>query len=353
MKNPDSRIYFYDNAKFWLIFIVLFVHFLPGTIASSPLDNVSHPLHTLRLFLFMFVMQAFAFVSGFFSKGELSKAYIQKLFITLVIPYIIVTVIQKVLAGQYVPGFLLTPTPIMWYLVALFMWRIALVVALQIRRPILIFLSFLIAITVGYSTEVGTFLTLSRMFVFFPFFLLGYLYGEKLLNVEFKYQKAVGIAIFALFFIVIWNYFPIATGTLAMRESYSSLGVDNYSGSLIRLSLLVLACILSFAFFLLIPKKETYFSDFGARSFFAYMLHPLIILGLLTFHIKDHPPLWFLYSLIPFAFICTMILSSKWSEKIFSYILYPKIVKKLFVVDKETDQERSAVLEKKVRPLNG
>jgi len=337
LKHPGSRIYFFDNAKFWLISIVVVVHFLPGPTFSPQLSYDNHPLQTLQLFLFMFVMQSFAFVSGFFSKDVLTKANIQKLFLLLVIPYVIVTVIQKGVAGQYVPGFLLTPPPVMWYLLALFIWRIALVVVLQIRRPILIFLSILIAISVGYETQVASFLSLSRMFVFFPFFLMGHLYGEKLLNIEFKYQRAVGVVIFALFFMAIWNYFPIKPVTLAMRESYSALGTDNYSGSLIRLSLMVLSGILSFAFFLLIPKKETCFSDLGTRSFYAYMLHPIIVLGLLTAHIYDHPPLWLLYSLIPLAFICTVMLSSTWSEKIFGYVLFPKIAKKLFVVDKETD----------------
>ncbi len=334
MKNElaqgrEIRIYWYDNAKFWLITLVVVAHFLPGPTFAPILAYNNHFLQTVEIIIFMFVMQAFVFISGAFSKDTLTNEYLQKSIMQLIVPYVIIGTIAKIIAGQYTPGYLLEPPPIMWYLIALFVWRLALVVVKQFRWPII--LSIFCALAVGYESKVESFFSLSRIFTFFPFFLLGHFYGDKMLQIQFKYQRIVGISVFIIAFLAIWNYFPITPLWLLMNTSYVALGADGFSGVFIRLSLMIVSFILAFAFFLIMTKQKTKVSEWGTRSIYVYILHPFIVLGFLKLGFYDNPPLVLQLMLIPLSLLCAIILSSKLIEKIFSTILFPSFIKKLFV----------------------
>lgn len=327
-----NRMYILDNAKFLLITGVLLMHFLAGNVESPKLPYHSPFFQSIEIFLFLFVMQSFVFVSGYFSKGELTPEYIQKSLMQLIVPYIILATFDKILGGKYYKGYLLEPPPVLWYLLALFFWRIFLVVLKQIKTKYCILLSLICAIYVGYDNNVSFFLTLSRTFCFFPFFLLGHFYGENIINLNFKYQKLVGfVFLIMIFFVILWKYSNVNPKWLEMSFSYDSLGATGYSGAIIRFSLIVLSAIASLSFFMLVPKNKTVFSELGTRSIYAYVLHPYIILGLLVYGISTHLSVIFLILVIPFSVLCSVILSSKLTEKIFKPILFPKVVKKIFV----------------------
>lgn len=330
LENATSkRIYWFDNAKFWLVTIVVIVHFLPGPTFSPKLSYANHYLQTIEIVLFLFVMQSFVFISGFFSKDELTAEYIQKSLMQLIVPYIIIATLAKLVAAQYTSGYLLDPPPVMWYLPALFFWRIILVVFKQFRWPILI--SLICAVAIGYEERVGYFLTLSRIVTFLPFFLLGHFYGKQLPKIQFKYQAAIGLVMFALTFILVWKYFTLDPTWLEMGDSYNALGAHGISGAFIRTSQIIIALVLSFSFFTLIPKKKTIFSELGTRSIFVYILHIIIVFIFLKAGVYNNPSLVTQTLLIPLALIISLILSSKLVEKVFQPLLFPEFAKKLFV----------------------
>lgn len=337
-KDFSSRIYWLDNAKFILITAVILAHFLPGPnknfIPQLSYDN--YFFQTVEVILFLFMMQAFSFISGLLSRAELTADYIQKSFFQLMIPYFIIATLLELFSNNEVsPSYLLIAPPVMWYLLALFIWRIALPVALQIRYPLSILIAFAVAIGVGSETNIGEVLSLSRVFNFFPFFLLGHLYGKKLISLHFKYQTLFGLMIFVGAFLACWFYFPyqkISVGVLELRDPYNLLGMDKLSGAITRLIIILVSLILTFAFFLLVPKKETFYSSLGTRSIYAYILHVFITAGLYASGIYNNPSITTQFILIPGAAILTsFILCSRWVEGIFSYIIYPEIAKKIFV----------------------
>ena len=80
MKTRDA---YYDNAKFFLIFFVVFGHFIQSYIHEDQL------IYTLYTTIYTFHMPALILISGFFAKGFHKKGYLKKVAKKLIIPYLI------------------------------------------------------------------------------------------------------------------------------------------------------------------------------------------------------------------------------------------------------------------------
>src|SRR5690625_3949932 len=148
-------------------------------------------VNTLYTWIYTFHMPAFILLSGFFAKGSGSIEYIIKVAKKLLLPYIIFQILYTVFyffigkdgwqTGIFYPHWSL------WFLFSLFCWNILLIYFKKWRPFIGIPISVLIGLIVGYFGDIGHTFSLSRTFVFFPFFLAGYwLTKEQILLVKQK-----------------------------------------------------------------------------------------------------------------------------------------------------------------------
>lgn len=71
-KTVKARDYYFDNAKFILIFLVVFGHLMQPFVADY--DSV----HILYIFIYTFHMPAFILISGYFAKGFRKSGYLKK-----------------------------------------------------------------------------------------------------------------------------------------------------------------------------------------------------------------------------------------------------------------------------------
>lgn len=329
MKQENlGRIYFFDNCKFIFIIIIVIIHFVPAGSLSPQLSYNNHLLQTLENFLFAFIMQAFVFISGYFSKSFYTKEDYKKLLNQLMLPYVILCTIVYVTVPEFTTSFLLDPPPVIWYLPALFAWRMLLPVSLAFRTPILI--AIIVALAVGLENKIGLFMTLSRIFTFYPFFLCGFFYGKDLLIIKekLKYPIFWGSSILLIAFIVIY-FLPIKPLWLLMADSYSVLGVSPLEGITIRFCQIITSFILIFAMFLLIPVREVFYSVMGTRSIYPFLLHPFVVLFLLKVGFFENVGSIKQYFLILIAFIVAFILSTEGIKKLFDPILYPKLISRI------------------------
>ena len=62
----------------------------------------------------------------------------------------------------------------LWFLISLFFWNVMLYLFARFNSIYSITIALIIALAVGYVDSISSFLSLSRTFVFFPLFLLGY-----------------------------------------------------------------------------------------------------------------------------------------------------------------------------------
>ena len=116
-------------------------------------------------------MPAFIFVSGYLSKKPQDVVKNVK---NLLIPYVLgysLTWYAQIWLGKSVDYEILRPSgTVMWYLLALFFYRLTIEALGKIR--FIVPLSILLALWAGTRPEFSTYLSTSRIVVFFPFLLL-------------------------------------------------------------------------------------------------------------------------------------------------------------------------------------
>ncbi len=286
MSVSIGRNYYFDNARFILIILVVFGHLL------SPFRGDSQFLMTTYNFIYSFHMPAFILIAGYFSKGFTKKGYLQKVVRKVLVPYIIFQLIYSLLytiRDQEVTFSILNPYWTLWFLLSLLLWNLLLFVFVRIRFSLL--LATLLGITVGYFEGIGTFLSLSRTLVFFPIFLLGYYLNDThfklILNTK---TKIISTILMVCLFFGYYLYFPASGRSwLLASSSFTDMGVDQPQyGIMIRLAIYGIMLMTTFCFLCLVPKRQYFFTHLGSKTLYVYLLHGLIVKLILTAPIFDY-----------------------------------------------------------------
>lgn len=203
MKN--KRNVYFDNAKFVLILLVVIGHFI------EPIVNNVTSLKAVFTFIYLFHMPAFVFISGYFAKGEMTIEYLVKILKKFLLPYIFIQLLfiwYTHLIGINVYRFTLAlPVYIYWYLFAMAVWNIILMVinSLKVNLKGVILFSVLLGTVAGCFGFVSWKYSLSRIIFFFPFFLLGYYCkGKDVKNVIKNKWLAISIMVIIAICIIIF-----------------------------------------------------------------------------------------------------------------------------------------------------
>lgn len=271
-----ERNAFFDNAKFILIFLVVFGHMIqPFTINSVYIENIYTWVYT-------FHMPIFIFLAGFFAKGSGNISYITRLAKKLVIPYIIFQVLYTgyyFLIGKqgWLTEHLFYPHWSLWFLISLFCWHMLLIIYKKMKPAYAIPIAIGIGLVIGYFDQVGHLFSISRTFVFFPYFLIGYFVTEKqVLRVKTVQWKAISLFILVAAFIIISIAPTLPVGWLLQSKPYQLLGV-NLSGGFIRLGVYTISFMMGASILAWIPQKRLAFTKLGERTLYVYLLHGFIV----------------------------------------------------------------------------
>ncbi|WP_026563705.1 acyltransferase family protein [Bacillus sp. UNC41MFS5] len=318
MASTSKRSKYFDNAKFILIFLVVFGHLI------SPLKEQDGILFTLYTVIFLFHMPAFIFISGYFAKGFKKKGYILKAIKKILLPYFIFQIIYSVyyyLNGQEtsLEFDFLHPHWSLWFLMSLFCWNLLLYVFARFRWVGFCF-SIGLGIAIGFIDDVGSYLSLSRTFVFFPYFLLGFLLnGDQLKKaIRSKYSRPVGLVIilgtlFSLGFSLPHDVVPWLLGD----TSYANMGQEEWVDGLYRGFQYMLTLMVVYGFLTVIPSNPLKVSKIGERTLYVYLFHGFIIKSLevavLDQNLFDFSGQYFL--LIILSFVICLILGSYVTKK--------------------------------------
>lgn len=273
----EQRSYYFDNAKFILIGFVVFGHLL------SPYANDSQLIGALYKTIYTFHMPAFILVSGYFAKGFYKKGYLAKIIKKLIIPYLIFqsiyTVFYYYLYGksQFVMD-VLNPHWSLWFLISLFCWNLLLLAFAKIPPAAGILLSVLIALAAGYADWISNYLSLSRTLVFFPMFLIGYHLTKghihKLLAPKVRLASlAIMAAVFIGFFILPDVNYKWLLGSKPYSEIETATAISMFK----RLGFYILSLIMTFSFLSLIPRDQQFFTKWGTRTLYVYLLHGFFV----------------------------------------------------------------------------
>lgn len=273
-----KRDYYFDNAKFILIFLVVAGHVI------SPYRHDEQWLLTLYQFIYTFHMPAFILLAGYFSSNFDKKGYYVKIITRLAIPYVILQTIYTVYYNGLYPNTTFdlqyfTPRWAMWFLLSMIAWKLLLPIFAKYRWSITLPIVFLIGLLVGFIQVPERFLSLDRTFYFFPFFLIGYYLSKTdLFSIirknQGKYQLIsagfMGILLIGIF--ISTKDFGSGSAVLYGTNVYESMS-DMY----LRVFMYTISFFVTISFFTFIPASQNVFTGIGSRSFYVYILHGFII----------------------------------------------------------------------------
>jgi fucose 4-O-acetylase-like acetyltransferase len=314
MASTTSRSKYFDNAKFILIFLVVFGHMI------SPYKDQDKVLFTLYTVIFLFHMPAFILISGYFAKGFKKKGYLLKSVQKILIPYFIFQIIYSVvyfLVGKEktLEFNLFHPHWSLWFLLSLFFWNLLLYVFVRLKWVGLL-IAVLLGIAIGYFEHAGSFMSISRTFVFFPYFLLGFLLnGDHLKRIiGAKYAVPAGVVIIISTFLFFGLSFPEnAVPWLLGDTSYENMGGMQPTDGLLRGLQYVLTLIVVFGFLPLIPSNQYRITKIGERTLYVYLFHGFIIKSIQSI-LPDAISENYLF-LIAFSFMVCIVLGSYMIKK--------------------------------------
>jgi fucose 4-O-acetylase-like acetyltransferase len=283
--RPRKRTPFWDNARFSCIVLVVLGH------AVQRLTYDSDIALSLYLLIYAFHMPAFAVISGYFSKSDApTRTQMARVITDILVPYVVFeglwTLTKWLVEGQANPN-LTQPSWTLWFLLALAVFRVVLPYLALLRWPLV--WTVVISIGAGYLPNIDSTFSLSRTLGLLPFFTLGWWLREhdivarlRLLDRRPWWVVAGALGLFVLagwtawFFVDDWRAMNLREW-LFYDENYASIGGTQWWAGGVRLALMIVAVLLSTAFFALLPRETHWWTHFGQYTMYVYLLHSFVL----------------------------------------------------------------------------
>lgn len=326
-----ERSIYWDTLKGVLILLVLIGHF------GGDNTRNNHFLDSIIIWIYLFHMPLFMFISGFFSKNldKCEKKSFAGLFLIFILFQVLYGLWELVLHNNnYYLVNILSPAPALWYILAIFIMKKVLPDFLKLKHPmcVALVLYFLQLFMTGLN---NSFIALNRVIAFFPFFLIGYFIDQNTINelLNNKFLKKMSIIILIVFFLIV--YFVIGKLDIECIDIIDLLchrivATDFFGFSLlsilIHIGLVFIAIIMSISLIVLI-KSNTILAYIGKNSLPIYLIH-IFIQDIARFLqrkilIINNDYINFMFSLIIIGITLVLILN-KYSLKIFNFCVEDK-----------------------------
>ena len=277
-----ERDYMFDTFRGLLMLSIPMSHFtkMSGNLYSSLYLGGGFPQESLGGWVYItinvFVMQAFMFLSGYFSKKP--ERARETAFSTFMWPYLVWTTvywgIRYLFFGNAHLEYL-TPPFALWFLFALFFYRYFLKDMVKFKW--LLPLSLVMYLAAGQIQEFGDFMALGRMVSYFPFFLLGYYCSkERLAWLQGLKGKKVLLAVYGIILVLIsvalckWG--P-NVGWYLLRESVDSFSVPWWGDTLGRIGIFFLSSAWIIWMINVLPSKNNFIAFVGMNTMPVYIFH--------------------------------------------------------------------------------
>ncbi|CAB4745811.1 unannotated protein [freshwater metagenome] len=273
---PAARDPWFDNAKMALVTLVVVGHawvLLPESVTRDHLYD----------FLYAWHVPAFVFVTGYLSRRwTYSRARMWQLVRTVAVPYVLfeaaIALFRIHVGGEEMENLWRDPHWPMWYLSALFFWRLL--------TPVFKDLWGGLALAVGISLVAGLYagdtLDVARILGLLPFFVMGLkATPERLELLRGRAVQVLAVGVFAaIFWLTRRTDEWAATEWLYYRARYEELDVSDGQAFLTRACLLVLGTLGAWAFLALVPRIRGWFTTMGAFTLVVYLFHGFVVKGL-------------------------------------------------------------------------
>lgn len=270
-----ARDAWFDNAKMALVSLVVVGH----SWTLLPKNAIDEHLYD---FLYAWHVPAFVLVTGYLSRSFVyTPTRLWQLVRTVAVPYVIfecvIALFRVYVGGEQLEDLFLDPHWPLWYLSALFFWRLLTPVFKRLRGGLVV----AIAISLGAGLWAGNTLDVARVCGLLPFFVLGLKatpeHLERLRSTKARVAGVVvlmGIAVLAVL-----NDGRVSTEWLYYRSTYDELQASHLDAVLIRAALLVIGAMGALAFLALVPRLSGWFTGMGAATLVVYLFHGFVVKG--------------------------------------------------------------------------
>lgn len=271
--NDKKRHYFYDNLKFVLITSVVIGHFIAPHVSSSEF------LKATRMFTFLFNMPLFIFFAGLFSKKRTPEIVFNFAFLYLLFYYAL-TFTRNIFFGVDLDLNAFQVVNVSWFLLAMCIWVMTIPLIKRTKPIPTIVIAIIIALLAGYTDSIRDVFALSRVIVFFPFFLAGFYFDrehvDKFLNKKFRLPAIIIlISIFLLLMSPELNLYRFRS-LVSPRNPYSTMNLGAY-GAFYRLAWYFIVLLVTTSVMQLTPRVKTFYTNFGERTFQIFVFHYWLI----------------------------------------------------------------------------
>jgi fucose 4-O-acetylase-like acetyltransferase len=273
VRRTSSRDPFFDNAKLLLVTLVVVGHswtLFPDWSETSPVYH----------FLYAWHVPAFVLVTGYLSRSfTYTRANLRKLLTTVVAPYLVfetlLALFRSAVGGEDMTTLYVDPHWPMWYLTALFLWRLATPLLNRVAHPLL--LATGVSLLGGIAS--GDVLDVARALGLLPFFVIGLtITREQLERLATARVRVVAAALLATAFVVAALVTPaVSKEWLYWRASYGELGVSFAEGVALRALMLAVAGVLALSALALVPRSQRWFTPLGSASLVVYLFHGFFV----------------------------------------------------------------------------
>src|SRR3954453_1030253 len=240
------------------------------------LPNTAAVDHTYD-FLYVWHVPAFVFVTGYLSRSFVySKVRLWQLVRTVAVPYVVfecaLALFRVYVGGEEMKNLFQDPHWPMWYLSALFFWRLL----TPIFRPMWGGLVVAVAVSFVAGVYAGNTLDMARVLGLLPFFVMGLKATPERLEVlrRTPAQVAAVFVLVGIWTATTWTNSWASTEWLYYRSRYDEMGyADDLHAVLTRALVLAIGTLGAWAFFALVPRIGGWFARMGAATLVVYLFH--------------------------------------------------------------------------------
>lgn len=322
LQKSASRDAYYDNLRLFLMFCVVLCHCLELMRDGATFLAQFHEV------ILAFVMPLFVFVTGFFAKGMAKADSPKRMRIwNIALMYVIAQAIKMAISGG---GSFFKPSYGNWYLMCMVVWYTILPLVAKFKPAIAIGLSVIAAVLVGMDPVDPAVFQLSRVFCFFPFFLMGFFFTkEQAAELRKPAVRKIGwlilVAVIA-FDLLVWQK-ETPMSLMHAAKNYATLKITNWEGCGMRLAWYLLCSVMGFGVLSVIPQKETKLTVLGTRTLPIFIIHTCVYL-----YLTKHTEFFELIKAVPneylrigcallLSLVVTLVCGNKYFAKLFDWIM--------------------------------
>ena len=180
----------------------------------------------------------------------------------------------------------LVPRYTLWFLITMMTYTLADFILEKVNYKVMIPLSFIIGLISGFIPFFGETLSLSRSFVFFPFYVLGYYAKDLDLFNKIKETKIKNSTIIiSIVILIIILCFDDILSINILKGKYNYFDINSINPIIAffqRLLFYGLSLIVTTAFLNLVPSKESFLTKLGRNTLYIYLTQGMILKTFIT-----------------------------------------------------------------------